>query len=145
MRLPTACAQSLREHRRCDHASEARGHAMQTYLWLFILCLTLAMLVVNGHVHADDTPFQLTLPLQGTAEESLQQLELILTTIGAKFRADASPAALMIATMEDGKHITITHTRDRDTNALSFVVQCVGVEGGAEALCQDIARRYRKR
>ena len=57
---------------------------------------------------------------------------------------DASPGELMTATMEDGTHITITHARDRDTNALSLVVQCVGVEGDAEALCQDIARRYRK-
>ena len=117
---------------------------MQTYLRLLTLCLTLVLLGIRGHVHADDTPFHLTLPLQGTAEESLQQLEIILTTIGAKFRADASPAALMTATLEDGKHITITHARDRGTNTLSFVVQCVGVEGSAEALCQDIARRYRK-
>jgi hypothetical protein len=118
---------------------------MQTYLRLLTLCLTLVLFGVSGHVHADDTQFHLTLPLQGTAEESLQQLELILTTIGAKFRADANPGELMAATLENGKHITITHTRDRDTNALSFVVQCVGVEGGAEALCQDIARRYRKK
>jgi hypothetical protein len=117
---------------------------MQTYIRLFTLCLTIVLLGISGHVHADATQFQLTLPLQGTAEKSLQQLELILTTLGAKFRADASPAELMTATMEDGKHITITHARDRDTNALSFIVHCVGVEGGAEALCQDIARHYRK-
>jgi enamine deaminase RidA (YjgF/YER057c/UK114 family) len=117
---------------------------MQTSLRFLTLGLTIVLLGISGHIHADDTQFQLTLPLQGTAEESLQQLERILTAIGAKFRADASPAALMTATLEDGKHITITHARDRDTNALSFVVQCVGVEGGAEALCQNIARRYRK-
>jgi hypothetical protein len=117
---------------------------MQTYLRLLSLCLTIVLLDISGHVHADDTQFQLTLPLQGTAEESLQQLEIILTTIGAKFRADARPAELITASMEDGKHITITPARDRATNALSFVVQCVGEEGGAEALCQDIARRYRK-
>jgi hypothetical protein len=117
---------------------------MQTYIRLLTLCLTIVLLSLSEHVHADDTQFQLTLPLQGTAEASLQQLELILTAMGAKFRADASPAELMTATMEDGKHITITHVRDRDTHALSFVVQCVGREGGAEALCQDIARRYRK-
>jgi hypothetical protein len=117
---------------------------MQTYIRLLTLYLNIVLLGISGHVHADDTQFHLTLPLQGTAEESLQQLELILTTIGAKFRADARPAELMTATMEDGKHITITHARDRDTNALAFVVQCVGVKGGAEALCQDIARRYRK-
>jgi len=104
----------------------------------------MVLLGIRGHVHANDTHFHLTLPLQGTAEDSLQQLELILTAMGAKFRADARPAALMTATMEDGKHITITHARERETNALSFVVQCVGGEGGAEALCQDIARRYRK-
>jgi hypothetical protein len=34
--------------------------------------------------------------------------------------------------------------KDRYTKVLYFVVQCVGGEGGAEALCQDIARRYRK-
>ena len=117
---------------------------MQTSIRLLTLCLTIVLFGVSEHVHADDTPFHLTLPLQGTAEESLQQLELILTTIGAKFRADAHPGALIAATLENGQHITITHARDRDTNALSFVVQCVGVEGGAEALCQDIARRYRK-
>jgi hypothetical protein len=50
----------------------------------------------------------------------------------------------MTATLEDGKHVTITHAKDRDTNALSFVVQCIGGEGGAEVLYQDIARRYRK-
>jgi hypothetical protein len=118
---------------------------MQTSLRLFALCLIMVLLGIHGHVHAEDTPLQLTLPLQGTAEESLQQLEIILTAMGAKFRADASPAALINATLEDGKHITITHARDRETNALSFVVQCVGGEGDAEALCQDIARRYRKR
>ena len=117
---------------------------MQTSLRLLTLCLTMVLLGISGHVHADDTQFHLTLPLQGTAEESLQQLELILTAMGAKFRADGSPTELMTATLEDGKHVTITHARDRDTNSLSFVVQCVGVEGGAEALCQDIARRYRK-
>ena len=117
---------------------------MQTYIRLLTLCLTIVLFGISEHVHADDTQFHLTLPLQGTAEESLQQLELILTAMGAKFRADASPAALINATLEDGTHITITHARDRDTNALSFVVQCVGVEGGAEALCQDIARRYHK-
>jgi hypothetical protein len=117
---------------------------MPTSLRLLTLGLTLILLSIRGHVHADDPPFHLTLPLQGTAEESLQQLEIILTTIGAKFRADASSAALITASMEDGTHITITPARDRDTNALSFVVQCVGGEGGAEALCQDIARRYRK-
>ena len=118
---------------------------MKTYIRLLTLCLTIVILGISGHVHADDTQFHLTLPLQGTAEESLQQLERILTAIGAKFRADtASPATLMTATLEDGTHITITHARDRDTNALSFVVQCVGVDGGAEALCLDIARRYRK-
>ena len=118
---------------------------MQTYLRLFALCLIMVLFGIRGHVHAEDTQFQLTLPLQGTAEESLQQLELILTTVGAKFRANANPGELMAATLENGKHITITHARDRDTNALSFVVQCVGIEGSAEALCQDIARRYRKR
>jgi hypothetical protein len=117
---------------------------MQTYLRLLTLCLTIVLLSISGHVHADDTQFHLTLPLQGTAEASLQQLELILTAMGAKFRADASPAELMTATMENGTHITITRARDRDTNALSFVVHCVGGAGGAEALCQDIARRYRK-
>ena len=117
---------------------------MQTYIRLLTLGLIIVLLGISGHVHADDTPLQLTVPLRGTAEESLQQLELILTTIGAKFRADASPGELMTATMEDGRHITITQPRDRDTNALSFVVQCVGGEGDAEALCQDIARRYRK-
>jgi len=120
---------------------------MQTYIQPLTLCLIsliIVLLGISGHVQGDDTPFQLTLPLQGTAEESLQQLELILTTIGAKFRADARPAELMTATMEDGKHITITHARERDTNALYFVVQCVGEEDGAETLCQDIARRYRK-
>jgi hypothetical protein len=117
---------------------------MQTYLRLLSLCLTIGLLGISGHVYANDTPFHLTLPLQGTPEESLQQLEIILTTLGAKFRADARPAALITASMEDGTHITITHARDRATHALSFVVQCVGEEGGAEALCQDIARRYRK-
>lgn len=117
---------------------------MQTYLRLLTLCLTIVLLSISAHVHADATQFHLTLPLQGTAEASLQQLELILTAMGAKFRADASPAELMTATMEDGTHITITRARDRDTNALSFVVHCVGGAGGAEALCQDIARRYRK-
>jgi DNA repair protein RadC len=63
---------------------------MQTYLWLFALCLLMVLLGIRGHVHADDTQFQLTLPLQGTAEESLQQLEIILTAMGAKFSADAS-------------------------------------------------------
>jgi hypothetical protein len=118
---------------------------MQTYIRLLTLCLTIVLLGISGHVHADNTQFQLTLPLQGTAEESLQQLELILTAMGAKFRVDTSPGELMTATLEDSKHITITPARERDTNALSFVVQCVGVEGGAEALCQDLARRYRKR
>jgi hypothetical protein len=118
---------------------------MQTHLWFLTLCFTIVLLGISGHVHADDTQFQLTLPLQGTAEESLQQLELILTAMGAKFRADARPAELISATLEDEKHITITHVRDRETNALSFVVQCIGAEGGAEALCQDLARRYRKR
>jgi hypothetical protein len=117
---------------------------MQTSIRLLTLCLTIVLLGISGHVHADATQFRLTLPLQGTAEASLQQLELILTAIGAKFRADANPTELMTATMEDGKHITITHARDRETNALYFVVHCVGGEGGAEALCQDIARRYRK-
>ena len=118
---------------------------MQTYLRLFALCLLMVLLGIRGHAHADDTQFQLMLPLQGTAEESLQQLEIILTAMGAKFSADASPAALINATLEDGKHMTITHVRDRETNALSFVVNCVGIEGSAEALCQDIAHRYRKR
>ena len=118
---------------------------MHTYLRLFDLCLLMVLLGISGHAHADDTQFQLMLPLQGTAEASLQQLEIILTAMGAKFRADASPAALINATLEDGKHITITHARDRETNALSFVVHCVGVKSAAEALCQDLARRYRKR
>lgn len=81
---------------------------MHTYIRLLTLCLTIVLLGISGHVHADDTQFQLTLPLQGTAEESLQQLELILTAMGAKFRADTSPGELMTATLEDGKHITIT-------------------------------------
>ena len=117
---------------------------MKTYLRLLTVGLPLVLLGIGGHVHADDTQFHLTLPLQGTAEASLQQLELILTAMEAKFRADASPAALMTATLEDGKHITVTHARDRGTNAMSFVVHCGAAEGGAEALCQDIARRYRK-
>ena len=117
---------------------------MHTYLRLLALGLIMVLLGISGHIHADDTQFHITLPLQGTAEESLQQLELILTAMGAKFRADASPAELINATLEDGKHITITHARDRDTHALAFVVQCVGGDGGAEALCLDIARRYRK-
>ena len=117
---------------------------MQTYIRLLTLCLIIVLLGISGHVHADDTQFRLTLPLQGTAEESLQQLALILTTIGAKFGPDASPGALMTATLENGQSITITPARDRDTHALSFVVQCVGGVGGAEALCQDIARRYRQ-
>jgi hypothetical protein len=69
---------------------------MQTYLRLLALCLTIVLLGISGHVHADDTQFQLTLPLQGTAEASLQQLERILTAMGAKFRADASSAALIL-------------------------------------------------
>ena len=117
---------------------------MQTSLRLLTLGLTIVLLSIRGHVHADATQFHLTLPLQGTAEESLQHLEIVLTAIGAKFRADAGPAELMTATLEDGTHITITHARDRNTKVLYFVVQCVGGEGDAEALCQDIARRYRK-
>jgi hypothetical protein len=117
---------------------------MHTSIRLLTLCLTIVLLGISGHVHADDTHFQLTLPLQGTAEASLQQLELILTAMGATFRADTSPGELMSATLENGQSITITPARERDTNALSFVVQCVGVKGGAETLCQDIARRYRK-
>ena len=117
---------------------------MQTSIRLLTLYLTIVLLGISGHVHANDTHVHLTLPLQGTAEESLQQLELILTTIGAKFGPDASPGALMTATLENGQSITITPARERDTHALSFVVQCVGAVGGAEVLCQDIARRYRQ-
>ena len=117
---------------------------MQTYIRLLTLCLTTVLLGSSGHVHADNTHVHLTLPFQGTAEASLQQLALMLTTIGAKFGPDASPGALMTATLETGQSITITPARERDTHALSFVVECVGAEGGVEALCQDIARRYRK-
>jgi hypothetical protein len=117
---------------------------MHTSIRLLTLYLTIVLLGSSGHVHADDMHFHLTLPLQGTAEASLQQLERILTTIGAKFGPVASPGVLMTATLENGQSITITPARDRDTHALSFVVQCVGGEGSAEALCQDIARRYHK-
>jgi hypothetical protein len=48
---------------------------MHTSLRLLTLCLTIVLLSISGHVHADDTHFHLTLPLQGTAEASLQQLD----------------------------------------------------------------------
>jgi len=117
---------------------------MKASLRLLTLCLTVTLLGIRGHVRADDLQFQLSLPLQGTAENSLQQLGSILKTIGAKFPSDTLPEGLISATMGDGKQIMILHVGDPQANTSSIFVQCVVVQGGAEALCQDIARRYRQ-
>jgi len=114
----------------------------------FLMFLILSLILASNAVSAQQTSYTLTVPVHKSVPDSLARMREVLTALNATFGTDASLGYITatlgsqlrsVSVMPDGTSI------DRTTiQPTKLTVGCVVADGGAEALCRDIQRRYEK-
>ena len=105
--------------------------------------LMVLFLGIGVPAHADDTIFMLTLPTQGTPQETLGTLQRVVVAMGGHVNSDTNAQGLLTASFPEGnRSIMGTCTATTDGPCLPSL-SCTSPPGGAEAFCRDVARRYK--
>ena len=106
-----------------------------TVVVLFVL------LVSHGGALPVDDIFSLVLPPRGTPEASVARIRAIVATLGGHLQT--APGELsVVAVWQDGRRLQVVPTVQGTPNTTVFDLTCNHLEGGAKAMCGDIARRY---
>jgi hypothetical protein len=104
---------------------------------------TLAVLLVLLASHAGaqpvDSTYSLTVPLRGTPEASVARVADIIEGLGGHLQT-AKGGPIMMAEWPDGRILQVTQGTP-NTTLLDLL--CIARQGGAKAMCEDIAQRYK--
>ena len=115
----------------------------------FLMLLTLSLILASAPVSAQQTSYTLTVPVHKSVPDSLTRMREVLTALNATFGTDASLDYITATLGSQLRSVSVmpdATSIDRTTiQPTKLTVGCVVVEGGAEALCRDIQRRYERR
>jgi hypothetical protein len=107
---------------------------------------TLAVLFVllASHIGAQpvDSIYSLTVPLRGTPEASVARVADIVEGRGGHLQT-AKGGPIMMAAWPDGRRLQAVPTVQGTPNTTLLNLTCSAVQGGAKAMCEDIAERYK--
>jgi hypothetical protein len=99
------------------------------------------LLVSHGGALPVDDIFSLVLPPRGTPEASVARIRAIVATLGGHLQT--APGELsVVAVWQDGRRLQVVPTGQGTPNTTVFDLTCNHLEGGAKAMCEDIAQRY---
>jgi hypothetical protein len=107
---------------------------------------TLAILFVLLASHAGAQPvdsiYSLVVPLRGTPEASVARVADIVEGLGGHLQT-AKGGPTMMAAWTDGRRLQAVPTVQGTLNTTLLNLTCSNAQGGAKALCEDIAQRYK--
>ena len=107
---------------------------------------TLAVLLVLLASHAGaqpvDSNYSLTVPLRGTPEASVTRVADIIEGLGGHLQT-AKGGSTMTAAWPDGRRLQVVPTVQGTPNTTLLGLSCIAIQGGAKAMCEDIAQRYK--
>jgi hypothetical protein len=107
---------------------------------------TLAVLLVLLASHAGaqpvDSNHSLTVPLRGTPEASVARVADIIEGLGGHLQT-AKGGPIMMAAWPDGRLLQVVAPVHDTPNTTLLGLSCIARQGGAKAMCEDIAQRYK--
>jgi hypothetical protein len=107
---------------------------------------TLAVLFVLLASHAGaqpvDSNYSLTVPLRGTPEASVARVADIVEGLGGHLQT-AKGGLTMMAAWPDGRRLQVVPAVRGTPNTTLLDLSCIAIQGGAKAMCEDIAQRYK--
>jgi hypothetical protein len=105
----------------------------------------LGLLAAYSVASAQDSMFQLIVPFQGTAQDSLTKMEELIKARGGQEKARSGTNVLVYVSYALGgpaePMLVDVSTNPTSTN-LSLSCASYVHSGGAEELCRDLVRRY---
>ena len=105
------------------------------------LTILFVLLASHGGAQPVDDIFSLVLPPRGTPEASVARIRAIVATLGGHLQT--APGELsVVAVWQDGRRLQVVPTVQGTPNTTVFDLTCNHLEGGAKAMCEDIAQRY---
>jgi hypothetical protein len=107
---------------------------------------TLAVLFVLLACHAGaqsvGSIYSLVVPLRGTPEASVARVAGIVEGLGGHLQT-AKGGPTMMAAWPDGRNLQVVPTVQGTPNTTFLNLTCSNAQGGAKAMCEDIAQRYK--
>jgi len=99
------------------------------------------LLVSHGGAQPVDDIFSLVLPPRGTPKASVARIRDIVEKLGGHLQTATSELSV-VAVWQDGRRLQVVPMVQGTPNTTVFDLTCNHIEGGAKAMCEDIARRY---
>ena len=99
------------------------------------------LLVSHGGAPPVDDIFSLVLPPRGTPEASAARIGDIVEQLGGHLQT-AKGGLSLVAVWPDGRRLQVVPTGQGTPNTTFLDLTCNSLEGGAKAMCDDIAQRY---
>jgi hypothetical protein len=108
-----------------------------------LLTVFLLLLLMTSRVGAQaaDSSFTLAVPLRGNTAASLARIESIAMDLGAQLQT-ARGGDRVMAAWSDGRQLSAQRVRRGTSGPILLEIICSTVQGGAEAMCRDVAQRY---
>ena len=107
-----------------------------------ILAVLFVLLASHAGAQPVDSKYGLTVPLRGTPEASVARVADIIEGLGGHLQT-AKGEATMMAAWPDGRRLTVVPTVQGTPNTTLLDLSCIAIQGGAKAMCEDIAQRYK--
>ena len=105
------------------------------------LTLLFVLLASHGGAQPVDDICSLVLPPHGTPEASAARIGAIVEQLGGHLQT-AKGGRSMVAVWPDGRRLQVVPTGQGTPNTPWLDLTCNSLEGGAKAMCDDIAQRY---
>ena len=101
------------------------------------LAVLFVLLASHAGAQSGDVSFSLVVPLRGTPEASVARVGDIVESLGGHLDT-AQGGPIKMAAWPDGRRLQVVQTVD-----MAFLnLTCSDAQGGAKAMCDDIAQRY---
>jgi hypothetical protein len=105
------------------------------------LTILFVLLASHGGAQPVDDLFSLALSPRGTPEASAARIGDIVEQLGGHLQT-AKGGLSLVAVWPDGRRLQVVPTVQGTPNPTFLDLTCNSLEGGAKAMCDDIAQRY---
>ena len=105
------------------------------------LTILFVLLASHGGAQPVDDLFSLALSPRGTPEASAARIGDIVEQLGGHLQT-ARGGLSLVAVWPDGRRLQVVPTVQGTPNTTFLDLTCNSLEGGAKAMCDDIAQRY---
>ena len=107
-----------------------------------ILAVLFVLLASHAGAQSVDIIYRLVVPLRGTPEASVTRVADIVEGLGGHLQT-AKGRPIMMAAWPDGRSLDVVTTVEGTPNTTLLNLTCSNAQGGAKAMCEDIAQRYK--